>query len=186
MRTGLVATLSVMYGIPLTAVSLIAAVVIAGVALALAGGRGTFSYRGWLLGSVLAGAGVSAMHYMGMYAMNLRASLSLDPGLVAASIVIALGASAAALWIAFNVTGHAHRLMAAMVMAVAVCSMHYVGMAAADFVCIASSPDASFTVGGIYLVLWVLGIVGLSISTMTWVLLGRAPDSSARQPVRAG
>lgn len=81
------------------------------------------------------GAGVVVMHYLGMYGMRFGGYIDWASGLVALSILIAVVAATAALWLAFNTKPVALRLLAAVVMAVAVCAMHYTGMAAADFVC---------------------------------------------------
>ena len=169
----------VVYGGLLTLASLLAAVLISGIALWLAGGQGKFSTGGWLLGSVLAGLGVCVMHYGGMYAMSLNAELSFNWPLVALSVLIAVTAAAAALWIAFNVRKAAYRLAAALVMGLAVCAMHYTGMAAADFVCTASQTVSAWTIGGAYLPVWVFGTVGLVLALLFWNLLGQMLDPAA-------
>lgn len=81
------------------------------------------------------GLGVGVMHYLGMYGMRFGGYISWSFLLVAVSILIAVVAATAALWLAFNTKPLALRLLAAVIMAVAVCAMHYTGMAAADFVC---------------------------------------------------
>ncbi|MEK9802225.1 MAG: MHYT domain-containing protein [Curvibacter sp.] len=81
------------------------------------------------------GLGVVVMHYLGMYGMRFGGYIDWSMALVAVSILIAIVAATAALWLAFNTRPIALRLVAAVVMAVAVCAMHYTGMAAADFVC---------------------------------------------------
>jgi len=143
------------YNVPLTIVSLVAAILISGIALYLAGGRRKFSKPGWLAGSLLAGLGVCVMHYMGMFAMNMRASMQFDLAIVALSIAIAVTAAAAALWLAFHLKKMSHQLGAAAVMGLAVCTMHYVGMSAATMICTAAAPSDAFTVGGRYLGLMV-------------------------------
>ncbi len=70
---------AISYNMPLTVVSLVAAILISGIALYMAGGRRKFSQSGWLAGSLLAGIGVCVMHYMGMFAMSMRAD-ELRPG----------------------------------------------------------------------------------------------------------
>jgi NO-binding membrane sensor protein with MHYT domain len=87
------------------------------------------------------GLGVAVMHYLGMYGMRFGGYINWSFALVAGSILIAVVAATAALWLAFNTRPVALRLLAAVVMAVAVCAMHYTGMAAADFVC--TTPDRS-------------------------------------------
>jgi diguanylate cyclase (GGDEF)-like protein/PAS domain S-box-containing protein len=57
-----------------------------------------------------------------------------DPRLVALSVVIAVAAATAALWLTFRRLGSWTRLGAAIVMGIAISGMHYTGMAAATFV----------------------------------------------------
>jgi C4-dicarboxylate-specific signal transduction histidine kinase len=73
------------------------------------------------------------MHYTGMATMRGHAELSYDPLLVALSLVIAIGASTAALWVAFRTTDLRQKLIAAVVMGLAISGMHYTGMRAAIF-----------------------------------------------------
>jgi NO-binding membrane sensor protein with MHYT domain len=163
------------YNLPLTVVSLVAAIVISGLALYLAGGK-RFNTKGWVMGSLLAGLGVCVMHYMGMYAMSLRAVMTLDWGIVAGSVAIAIIAAASALWLAFNLTELTHQVIAAAVMGVAVCSMHYVGMTAATMVCTAPVPPGSLSFGGSNLGLGVFGTAGAVLIFILWVVTGRALD----------
>jgi diguanylate cyclase (GGDEF)-like protein len=90
------------------------------------------------VGAVLMGAGVCAMHYTGMAAMRMRPGIQYIPSLVLASVIIAITASAAALWIAFHLRRRSSktrllRVGAAVVMGIAIAGMHYTGMAAAQF-----------------------------------------------------
>jgi diguanylate cyclase (GGDEF)-like protein len=94
----------------------------------------------WQLGfgALVMGAGISAMHYTGMAAMRMQPGIDYDPTLFSASLFIAVGASGAALWIAFHLRQHTPyvRLIrggAAVIMGVAIVGMHYTGMAAAQF-----------------------------------------------------
>ena len=50
-------------------------------------------------GALVMGAGICAMHYVGMTAVQVVPMIQYEPGLVVASAVIAVGASYAALWI---------------------------------------------------------------------------------------
>ena len=84
------------------------------------------------------GAGVAGMHYTGMIAMRMAPGIAYDPALFALSILIAVLASGAALWIAFNLRHNTTRvrrmrLLGAVVMGIAIVGMHYTGMAAANF-----------------------------------------------------
>ncbi len=176
----------VLYNLPLTVVSLVAAIVISGLALYLAGGK-RFNTKGWVMGSLLAGLGVCVMHYMGMFAMTLRATMSLDWGVVAGSVAIAIIAAASALWLAFNLTELTHQVVAAAVMGVAVCSMHYVGMTAATMVCTAPIAPDGFSFGGSNLGLGVFGTAGAVLIFILWVVTGRALDEpkAVRRPRHA-
>jgi len=81
-------------------------------------------------GGLLTGVGVAAMHYMGMAAVRLGGSITYDPWLVTLSVCIAVVASVVALWFAVVIRGAGATVGAAALMGVAVCSMHYTGMAA--------------------------------------------------------
>jgi MHYT domain (predicted integral membrane sensor domain) len=113
----------------ITFASLAIAVIVVGIGLFFVGGNQKSVAR-LLVAGVITGLGVASMHYSGMYAMNMAASMNYDPVLFAVSIVIALVAATAALWLAFNLEGNIKMLLAAVVMGIAVCGMHYVGMAA--------------------------------------------------------
>jgi len=87
-----------------------------------------------VLSGIFMGIGIVAMHYTGMAAMRMPAELRYDRALVALSVLIAIGASIAALWLAFRTTVTWQRLLAAVVMGSAISGMHYTGMAAARFI----------------------------------------------------
>jgi NO-binding membrane sensor protein with MHYT domain len=57
-------------------------------------------------GALAMGTGISAMHYTGMAAMRMQPGIDYDPTLFSASLLIAAGASSAALWIAFRLRQH--------------------------------------------------------------------------------
>ncbi|WP_262071866.1 bifunctional diguanylate cyclase/phosphodiesterase [Stenotrophomonas sp. Marseille-Q5258] len=89
-------------------------------------------------GAVLMGLGIAAMHYLGMAALQMQPGITYDPLWFTASIVIAIAASGAALWIAFRLRGEQRRPFllrgaASLVMGLAIVGMHYTGMAAASF-----------------------------------------------------
>jgi len=176
--------IAISYNMPLTVVSLVAAILISGVALYMAGGRRKFSRSGWLGGSLLAGAGVCVMHYMGMFAMNMRASMDFDVVQVVLSVLIAVSAAAAALWLAFNLRKFTHKVAAAAVMGVAVCTMHYVGMAAASMVCTAAAPVDALAIGGSSMGLTVFGTAGAVLIFIYWVVTGNSLDSTPAAGVR--
>ncbi len=93
-----------------------------------------------IVGGGLMGVGIAGMHYVGMAAMRMRPGIAYNLGLVVASLLIAIAASTAALWIVRALIGStqrfviAKRIGAAFIMGGAIAGMHYTGMAAADFV----------------------------------------------------
>lgn len=113
------------YDVPQTVISLLIAVsvVSAGLYMVVVG---AFSYGKLVVAGVLVAAGVVAMHYLGMAAID--AELSYNMPIVYASAVIAVVAALAALWLLVNVSGAALMTVSALVMGVAVCGMHYTGM----------------------------------------------------------
>ncbi|MFI5623261.1 MHYT domain-containing protein [Nocardioides sp. NPDC051685] len=116
--------------IGITLISLAAAVVAAMVGMLIA--TAMPGKTGYIVGGLVTGAGVCAMHYTGMYAMDMSAKMVWKPAVVVASVVIALVASALALFFAFNVTTRLMRVAAAVIMGIGVCVMHYTGMLALE------------------------------------------------------
>ncbi|MDZ7787023.1 MAG: MHYT domain-containing protein [Halofilum sp. (in: g-proteobacteria)] len=82
-----------------------------------------------VVAGAITGLGIAAMHYLGMAAVRIAAEFTYDPVLFGASIVIAIVAAIAALHIIVAFDGWI-RYASALVMGVAVCGMHYTGMAA--------------------------------------------------------
>ena len=120
------------YDIGLTALSLVVAMFVTGVGFYVIS-RQSASPLHLVLSGIFMGLGIAAMHYTGMAAMQGHAELSYDPIFVALSLVIAIGASTVALWLAFRTTDLGQKLAAALVMGLAISGMHYTGMRAAIF-----------------------------------------------------
>lgn len=91
-----------------------------------------------LPGSFVMGMGIVAMHYTGMAALKVEPAIIWDMFWVAISVIIALTASFAALWLTFRLRYEAAqvalmRFGAAILMGLAIAGMHYSGMMAAKF-----------------------------------------------------
>ncbi len=143
------------YGILETVVSLVAAIACTSVSLIIVSTRPEDILR--ILGAgLLLGAGVVAMHYLGMFGMKIGGYIIWDMKTVAISAVIAVVAATVALWLAFNTQQLSARLGAALLMACAVCAMHYTCMSAAEFVC--TTPNRLAAVQGE----WLVSSIGLS------------------------
>jgi len=134
------------YDLWLTLESLLVAVAASIFALWLVS-RPTLPHMRLALGALLMGLGIAWMHYVGMSALKMSPDIDYDPLWFALSLIIAVGASWSALYIAFRLRTVEHplpqRLVAAAVMGLAIVGMHYTGMAAARFpagaVCTAAS-----------------------------------------------
>ena len=94
--------------------------------------------RRLLPGSLVMGCGIAGMHYTGMAALEVSPPIQWDMRWIALSLLIALGASLAALWLTFRLRHEAAlvaqmRAGAAILMGIAIAGMHYTGMMAAQF-----------------------------------------------------
>ena len=75
------------------------------------------------------GAGIFIMHYIGMAALHASAVMQHAPAYVTASLVVAIGASALALWLAAGRGGRPPLLLSATAFGFAISGMHYTAMA---------------------------------------------------------
>ncbi len=161
----------VAYHWPTVLLSLFAAILASLVALGVVSRQKMGSFRA-LAGSVLMGAGIASMHYIGMAAMRLPAECQFNSSLVVLSVVFAVLISLAALWITFHFrdekTGIGwEKLAGAVVMGAAIPVMHYTGMAAASFTLSGKPMDLSHAVS-----ISTLGTAG--IAAVTFIVLGLA------------
>src|ERR1700732_4388824 len=127
----------VAYHWPTVLLSLVAAILASVVALGVASRQKMGASRA-VAGSVLMGAGIASMHYIGMAAMRLPAICQFNSFLVVLSVAFAVLISLAELWITLHLrdekTGSGwEKLGGAVVMGAAIPVMHYTGMGAARF-----------------------------------------------------
>ncbi|GAB1544139.1 hypothetical protein NUACC21_68150 [Scytonema sp. NUACC21] len=125
-----------------------------------------------LIGGVLMGLGIASMHYMGMGAMRMEATTQYESFWFVLSLIIAVGASITALWIAFYTratkAGSLVKIVSAIAMGIAISGTHYTGMAAVSFtptkvvqtVAMTEEIDASYT------------LLGIGIGLATFIILG--------------
>ena len=124
-----------------TLVSMVAAIVTSGFALYIVT-RGALSLRRLLISGAVMGAGIGTMHYTGMYGMRMDAQVMYFVAPWLLSIVNAIVCSTIAIWLVFRLGGTTtlNKALAALVMGVAICGMHYTGMYAT--VCVATGQSA--------------------------------------------
>jgi NO-binding membrane sensor protein with MHYT domain len=111
------------------------------VGLIVFGVQKEFAWWRLLVAGLVTGFAVNLMHYTGMWALNIKGTIGYNPGLVLLSVVIAVVAATAALWFTATVDKLSHRLVAAVIMGIAVTGMHYTGMAAVRVEMDLTAPD---------------------------------------------
>lgn len=152
----------VAYGIGLTVLSLIAAVVITctGLALALYNPMG----RGAVFGGAVVGAGVACMHYLGMNALQLPGHVTWSMDLVITSVVLGMVLGIAALTVAVKRSGLRANLLAALLLTLAIVSHHFTAMGAVLIV-----PDPTRMITALSLS---PGSLALSVASAAIAILG--------------
>lgn len=115
-------------------------VAVSGSAIALyAVTRASMSALAYVLGSLVMGAAISGMHYIGISGMRMAADVEWNRMLVAASVLIAVGVSFGGLRLAFRLRGDVsrrgfrRRAAAALAIGGAIAGMHLTAMAAMHF-----------------------------------------------------
>ncbi|PPS45346.1 MHYT domain-containing protein [Chroococcidiopsis sp. TS-821] len=137
------------YNFPIVGVSMVPAILAAGVALFLVI-REELSWLQLVAGGIFMGLGIAAMHYTGMHAMQLKATPLYDLRRVGVSLVVAIGASLAALWLTIQNQSETipqrttRKFASAIVMGIAIAGMHYTAMAAVTFQ-LANDSNAALT-----------------------------------------
>jgi NO-binding membrane sensor protein with MHYT domain len=162
------------YDVPLTILSALVAIAVVAIGLFLVGFAGD-RLPVLLTGGVVAGLGVATMHYMGMAAMRMTGHLSYTTWVVALSVVIAVVAATAALWLCVNVRGRRATTGAAMLMGVAVSGMHYTGMAALTIRGTGGEPPGGTNPIDLLGPL-ILGIVALTVALIFIVMMWPTED----------
>jgi diguanylate cyclase len=124
--------LATAYNIELTVLSLVVAIAITGLGLAIA------IMQRWsaTLGGALLGGGIAAMHYVGMAAFEVPGRIAWDVTLVCTSILLGVAFGAAALLIGLRCQARSYTALGAFLLTAAICGLHFTAMGAASV-----SPD---------------------------------------------
>jgi two-component system, sensor histidine kinase and response regulator len=175
------------YDWPTVLVSMVAAMLASAVALTIVS-QSTLTQGRALLGSLLMGGGIAAMHYIGMAAMRMPAMCSYSVRLVTVSVVLAVLISLAAIWLTFyfreeKASAHWGKAASAVVMGAAIPTMHYTGMAAATFTASAMDENLRHAVnisslGTAVILVVTFMVLGLTVVTCT---VDRKITAQARQ-----
>jgi NO-binding membrane sensor protein with MHYT domain len=167
---------AVAYDAAVTMLSMAIAILVSGFALFVMR-RPALSWQTIAAGATLMGTGISAMHYTGMHAMRMSPPIEYHPPVFVASVIIAILASLAALWIAFQLrhkqpgVAFLAKVGSAIIMGLAITGMHYTGMAAAQFapdsICLAFDSTGGMKTSTLALT---IGIATIGILAVTLVI----------------
>ncbi|WP_224788184.1 EAL domain-containing protein [Pseudomonas fluorescens] len=168
------APIEIHYELPVTLLSLLIALIASLLAMNTLR-HAHLSLWQYLQASVWMGLGIAAMHYVGMAAMRSNATAYYQPLLFGLSIVIAIGASLAALLLSRRLrdgSGFFHQLLkysASLVLGAGIVSMHFTGMWSMTLVLAAGNleqlpADNNHMQLGLTIAVITLLIIGSSIS----------------------
>jgi NO-binding membrane sensor protein with MHYT domain len=122
-----------------TAISAVIAIFGTAVALTIVSSR-RFGATSVPVSALFLGLGIGGMHYLGMYAIRGGCSILYSWLGVTISVVIAIQASAVALWFAFRQRGVIDTFLGSVALGLAIALMHYSGMEATRFL-----PDDAYS-----------------------------------------
>ncbi|HUB97812.1 MAG TPA: PAS domain S-box protein [Stellaceae bacterium] len=149
-----------------TSLSIIPGILASAVALWVFGRSEEPGTRQLVIGGVFMGAGIGAMHYSGMAAVETDALIRYQPSLVLVSVIVAVVLAFFALKVHYQLRVHHRsqlpaRIVAASIMGLAVAGMHYTAMQASVFF-----PAPGTAEGGIVLPTTLLAVPLTLISSL--------------------
>jgi diguanylate cyclase (GGDEF)-like protein/PAS domain S-box-containing protein len=174
-----------------TVLSVIVAIAASTFALGLAGGTAMRAPR-LVAGALAFGGAIAGMHYIGMSAIRAAVTVEYDVSRVTLSLVVAVVAAAAALWLAFRLRdepglrGSARRAMSAVVMGIAVAGMHFTAVSAMHFhaapggVVLTTPFDGPLLVGRELLA----SVIAISLLVLIGAITAAMVDQAARREFR--
>jgi diguanylate cyclase (GGDEF)-like protein/PAS domain S-box-containing protein len=172
------------YDAGLTALSFVAAIGAAWLGMFVA-----HRYAAPVLSGAMIGGGIAAMHYIGMAALRAPAQQHWDTGYVLASIAIAMTGAAAAMHVLLREPALWGRLMAALLLVLAIVGLHFTAMAAVTLV-----PDPlimvpghavgpnvlAFAIATVMALIAALGLLGVTVNNYLAERLRRSEEHLAR------
>jgi len=163
-ETGLPAS----YDIGLTALSVLIAVVVAGLGLFI-----VLDWKRSLLGGSVVGLAIAAMHFVGTEALDLPARRSWDLAYVASAVLIGAAFGSAALAVSQRVSGLRGRLLSTVLLTLGICGMHFTAMAALSF-----TPDPFIQVPeqGFQSERVAIGVIAVAVLIVVAGLIGSVVD----------
>jgi diguanylate cyclase len=157
-----------------TLLSFLVCVIVVGAAV-YATSSGPLTMLRLTLSSCLMGGGIFSMHYIGMSALDASAYMIHDRWFVAASMAIAIAASALALWLATGRRGRPPLILSAFAFGIAVSGMHYTAMAGVTLLPYPGTPTTAPALSTDLLAI-IVAVVAFCVSGI--FLLTLVPDSA--------
>jgi NO-binding membrane sensor protein with MHYT domain len=165
-----------------TLLSFLVCVLVVGIAV-FAISSGPLSLARLIFSACLMGTGIFSMHYIGMTALHASVHMEHARPFVAASWVIAVGASGLALWLATGRVGRPPIVLSAVAFGIAVSGMHYTAMAGMTTFPMAMSLSGAPALSTDLLAI-VVGVVAFCVSGIFLLVL--VPDRSQEQRLAQG
>ncbi|MBO6758644.1 MAG: LytTR family transcriptional regulator DNA-binding domain-containing protein [Roseibium sp.] len=162
-----------------TLLSFLICVLVVGVAV-FAASNGLLTSVRLGLAALVMGSGISIMHYLGMYALHESLHMSHDLIYVFASFLISINAAGLALWLVFGAGRRPPVVISAVVLALAIASMHYTAMAGLQVMPVGPADVTAPAVSPGILAI-VVAIVAFVVSGL--FLLALVPDQSGQRDV---
>jgi diguanylate cyclase (GGDEF)-like protein len=159
------------YGIVLTTLSLVAAMVLTSSGFGIA--ASDHGRWGAPIGGGVIGAGIASMHYLGMSALEVPGRMTWSADLVFVSVVLGVLLGVAALAAAVNIKGRSRTFVPALLLTLAIVSHHFTAMGAVEIV-----PDPTRVPDTLFLSpnLLALVIAGVALSVLGMSLVGVLAD----------
>ncbi|WP_429816369.1 bifunctional diguanylate cyclase/phosphodiesterase [Ensifer sp. B1-9] len=155
----------VAYGLWGTALSMVVAIAASCIAFAICLGGGSRLSMG--CGGFVLGAGVAAMHFTGMQAIEIHGHIAYDLRATASAVVAGMLLAGAALY-AFHVLRSMRRLVvSSLLLVLAICAMHFTSMSGVTLV-----PEASVAVADTIHPAWLAGGVIAASTTLIVLAFG--------------
>jgi diguanylate cyclase (GGDEF)-like protein len=120
------------YDVALTALSLVLAIALTGLGLAVA--VSSARRRASVVGGAIVGGGIAGMHFLGMAAFEIAGRVVWDLRLAAASVALGIMLAAAAIFVGLRANSAGARLLGALLLTLAILGTHFIAMAAATIV----------------------------------------------------
>ena len=175
----------VQYDWPTALLSLLTGIFASVVALFVVS-RSTMGALQALIGGIVQGASIVALHYIAMASMRLPADMRFSPAWVTLSVMFAISGSLLSLRLTFffrdEPTGWMlRRATSVLLMGVAIAGMHYTAMAGTSFSRSATLPDLSHSVS--IASLGIAGFIAVSVMVPLLTLLASLADRLQKEKV---